>query len=134
NAQGFPHLTLNTTKPAKTFIGNFETQLIIGQLKNSGYDPSQFPTLNAEYFKPFSGEWRYLNALMLSYNPKWIPGLFVGFTRTFQQYRGTKGDGILDYLPVLLGVTKDAYGFDRDADGQDQQISVFGRYIIPMSK
>src|SRR5690606_8227007 len=106
NAQGFPHLTLNTTKPAKTFIGNFETQLIIGQLKNSGYDPSQFPTLNAEYFKPFSGEWRYLNALMLSYNPKWIPGLFVGFTRTFQQYRGTMGDGVLDYLPVFLGVTK----------------------------
>jgi hypothetical protein len=36
NAQGFPHLTLNTTKPAKTFLGNFEGQLIMGRLENSG--------------------------------------------------------------------------------------------------
>jgi hypothetical protein len=36
NAQGFPHLTLNTNKPAKTFLGNFEGQLIMGRLENSG--------------------------------------------------------------------------------------------------
>lgn len=134
NAQGFPHLTLNTIKPAKTFLGNFETQLIIGQLQNSGLDPSQYPELNDKYFTPFSGDWRYLNALMLSYNPKWIPNLFVGFTRTFQQYSKSMGNGFLDYFPVFNGVTKDQYGFDRDEDGQDQQITVFGRYVIPKSK
>ncbi|PZX50257.1 capsule assembly protein Wzi [Algoriphagus ratkowskyi] len=134
NAQGFPHLTLNTTKPAKTYIGNFETQLIIGKLQNSGLDPSQYPELNSEYFRPFSGDWRYLNALMFSYKPKWIPGLFVGFTRTFQQYSESMGNGFLDYFPVFSGVTKDAYGFDKDANGQDQQISVFGRFVLPQSK
>src|SRR5690606_22200389 len=46
----------------------------------------------------------------------------------------TMGDGVLDYLPVFLGVTKDSYGFDRDADGQDQQISIFGRYVNRKSK
>ncbi|MEP2348437.1 MAG: capsule assembly Wzi family protein [Algoriphagus sp.] len=134
NAPGFPHLTLNTTKPAKTLIGNFETQLIIGKLNNSDYDPSQYPELNSEYFRPFSGDWRYLNALMLSYNPKWIPGLFVGFTRTFQQYRESMGTGFLAYFPVFEGITKVNYGFDNDSNGQDQQISVFGRYVIPKSK
>ena len=46
NAEGVPHLTLNTTKPARTFFGNFETQLIIGKLKNSGLAPSQNQELN----------------------------------------------------------------------------------------
>ncbi len=134
NSQGFPHLTLNTTKPARTFIGNFETQLIIGKLQNSGFNPSQFQELNSVYFKPFTGDWRYLNALMLSYNPKWVPGLFVGFTRTFQQYSESMEEGFLAYFPVFEGVTKDSYGFDNDANGQDQQISVFARFVIPQSK
>lgn len=112
NAQGFPHLTLNTTKPAKTFLGSFETQLIFGKLQNSGFAASQYPELNSQYFKPFSGDWRYLNALMLSYNPKWVPGLYVGFTRTFQQYSESMDSGLLTYLPVFSGVTKDAYGFE----------------------
>ncbi|TXE11493.1 capsule assembly Wzi family protein [Algoriphagus aquimarinus] len=134
NAQGFPHLTLNTTKPAKTFLGSFETQLIFGKLQNSGFAGSQYPELNSQYFKPFSGDWRFLNALMLSYNPKWVPGLYVGFTRTFQQYSESMDSGLLTYLPVFSGVTKDAYGFDKDANGQDQQISIFGRLVMPKSK
>ena len=32
NAPGFKHLTFNTRKPIKTWIGNFEWQLIVGQL------------------------------------------------------------------------------------------------------
>lgn len=42
--------------------------------------------------------------------------------------------GLLTYLPVFSGVTKDAYGFDKDANGQDQQISIFGRFVMPKSK
>jgi hypothetical protein len=134
NAQGFPHLTLNTTKPAKTFLGNFETQLIIGRLKDSGLAPSQFPELNSRYFKAFSGDWRYLNALMVSYSPKWVSGLFVGVTRTFQQYRKSRESGFLAYFPVFVPVTKVSYGFDKDGNGQDQQISIFGRYAFTKTK
>lgn len=134
NAQGFPHLTFNTTKPVRTFLGNFETQVIIGKLQNSGFAPSQNPELNSLYFRPFSGDWRYLNALMLSYNPKWVPGLFIGFTRTFQQYSESMGEDFLAYLPVFEGVTKDSYGYDKDDNGQDQQISIFSRFVMPKSK
>ncbi|MDI1323228.1 MAG: capsule assembly Wzi family protein [Algoriphagus sp.] len=134
NAQGFPHFTLNTTKPAKTFIGNFETQLIIGRLENSGLDPSQYPELNDIYFIPFSGDWRYLNALTFTYNPKWVPGLFLGMNRTFQQYSESMGTGFLAYFPVFEPFTKSNYGFDRDAEGQSQQISIFGRWVFPKVK
>lgn len=131
NAQGFPHLTLNTTKPAKTFLGNFETQLIIGRLQNSLLDPSQDSGLNDLYFASFSGDWRYLNALTFSYNPKWVPGLFLGMTRTFQQYSESMETGFLAYFPVFEPFTKTSYGFDRDANGQSQQLSFFGRWVFP---
>lgn len=134
NAQGFPHLTLNTTKPAKTFLGNFETQLIVGRLENSGVPPSQVPELNDRFFLPFTGDWRYLNALMISYSPKWISGLHLGMTRTFQQYSERMGSGFLAYFPVFEAVTKSSYGFDRDGIGQDQQITIFGRLVLPKAK
>lgn len=134
NAQGFPHLTLNTSKPAKTFLGNFETQLIVGRLENSGVPPSQSEDLNNQYFIPFSGDWRYLNALMVSYSPKWVSGLHLGFSRTFQQYSKSMGSGFLAYFPVFEPITKSSYGFDRDGEGQDQQITLFGRLVIPKAK
>ncbi|MEB2778403.1 capsule assembly Wzi family protein [Algoriphagus sp. D3-2-R+10] len=139
NSQGFPHITFNTIKPVKTFIGNFETQLIIGQLKNSGLAPSQYPNLNEKYFTPFSGDWRYLNALMVSYNPKWIPNLYVGFARTFQVYNNARGDTFYDWLPVFEAFQKEKF-FDSghsvgyDGWGQDQQMVIFGRYLIPKAK
>jgi hypothetical protein len=41
NARGFPHFTINTTKPAKTFLGNFEGQLLSGKLVSSMIPSSQ---------------------------------------------------------------------------------------------
>jgi len=38
NASGFKHLTLNTIKPIKTYIGSFEAQIIAGRLEQSGVD------------------------------------------------------------------------------------------------
>lgn len=134
NAQGFPHLTLNTTKPAKTFIGNFEGQLLAGRLENSGLAPTQFPELNERFFRPFTGDWRYLNGLTLSYNPKWIPQLFVGFSRTYQQYSEFMGNQWNDFLPIFEPFQKINYGFDRDTDGRDQQFSVFTRFVSTDAK
>lgn len=133
NAQGFPHLTLNTTKPAKTPIGNFEMQLIVGRLENSNVAPSQNEELNEKYFRPFPDDWRYLNALTVSYSPKWISGLHLGMTRTFHQYSDSLDTGFLAYFPVFEPITKENYGIDRDG-GQSQQLTIFGRYAIPKTK
>ncbi|MCH6236631.1 capsule assembly Wzi family protein [Cognataquiflexum rubidum] len=134
NAQGFPHLTLNTTKPAKTFLGNFEGQVIVGRLENSGFAPTQFGDLNDKYFRPFTGDWRYLNGITISYNPKWIPGLFVGFSRTFQQFNKSRINEFRDYFPVFDAFQKVKVGFDKDADGKDQQASVFARFVATKAK
>ncbi len=139
NPQGFAHLTLNTIKPAKTFLGNFEGQLLSGRIDDSGFEPSQHPDLNTAYFAPFSGDWKYVNALAITYNPKWVPGLFFGFNRTFQVYREKMGNSFLDFFPVFMGVTKEQFFEDGnsvefDSDGASQQISVSFRFIIPKSK
>lgn len=139
NAQGFPHLTFNTTKPAKTFLGNFEAQMIMGRLENSGLAPSQFDELNNRYFDPFTGDWRYLNAITFTYNPKWIKGFFFGISRTFQQYNASRGNSFLDWFPVFQGFQKKNFfeggdSEDFDSSGQDQTVTLFGRLVIPKTK
>lgn len=139
NARGFKHITLNTTRPAKTFLGSFEGQLVIGRLEPSGFAPSQHPELNRRHFRELSPEWRYLNGLSLSYQPKWIPGLTIGLNRTFQQYNQDKGNGFGDWFPVFEVFTKESLFEDDntvgyDNRGQDQQVAVFGRYLLPQAK
>jgi len=134
NAQGFPHLTLNTIKPAKTFLGNFEGQIIVGRLENSGFAPTQFEDINNSYFRRFTGDWRYLNGMTISYNPKWVPGLFFGVSRTYQQYSENMGNTFRDNLPIFDSFQKTEFGFDRDSEGRDQQASVFARYVAPKAK
>lgn len=139
NAQGFPHLTFNTSKPAKTFLGNFEGQLIMGRLENSGISPSQNSDLNNIYFEPFSGDWRYLNAITFSWNPKWVKGFFFGFSRTFQQYNMSRGNTFGDLFPIFEGFQKKNFfgngnSVNFDANGRDQTITLFGRLVIPKTK
>ncbi|WP_163384678.1 capsule assembly Wzi family protein [Cyclobacterium jeungdonense] len=129
NARGFPHLTINTVKPAKTFLGNFEMQLIIGTLKDSQLEPSQIPRLNQRFFNDFSGDSKYLNGFSISYNPKWVSNLFLGMSRTYQQYNDMRGNKWRDFFPVIDPFQKQKVGFDLDNEGRDQQVSVFGRYV-----
>jgi hypothetical protein len=139
NAQGFPHWTLNTSKPAKTFLGNFEGQLIVGKLQNSGFAPSQNAELNDRFFNPFSGDTRYLNAITFSWNPKWVKGFYFGFSRTFQQYNENRGNLFIDWFPIFEGFQKKKFSngvdfLDFDANGRDQTITLFGRLLVPKTK
>src|SRR5690606_15403207 len=133
NAQGFPHISLNTTRPAKTFLGSFEGQLIMGKLQDSGLDPSQHEALNREYLKEFTGDWRYLNGVSVTYQPKWVPGLFLGGSRTFHSYNEGRGNSFSDWFPIFNGITKVSAGLDLEGEsdrGRDQQIALFGRYLF----
>lgn len=139
NAQGIPHITLNTHKPAKTFLGNFETQLLIGRLESSSLLPSQNDPWNQRFFRPLSEDWRYLNALLVSYSPKWLPNLNVGFGRTFQVYNDSRGNAFDDWLPVFEAFQKERFFIDGnsvefDANDRDQQVSIFTRYVVPKAK
>ena len=132
NAFGFQHITLNTTKPAKTFIGSFEGQLILGKLEN---------------FTPFvrdgREDWRYVNGFTFSYQPKWIPGLFLGASRVFQQYSSYNNNTWAYYLPIFEPFQKvqlidpnspDFDSTEYDDRLQSQQLTGFARLVIPNAK
>ena len=133
NAPGFPHISLNTSKPSKTFLGSFEGQVLIGRLESSNQTPTQIDALNSGYFSPLNPDWRYLNGLMLSYTPQWIPSLTVGYTRTYQYYNETRPDDLKGWLPILEPMAKEnlfknGNSVEYDDRAQSQQIAIFGRY------
>ena len=116
-ARGFKHLTLNTSRPIVTPVGNFEGQIISAKLQNSR------SPLNAAK----SQDWRYLSGMVLNYQPKWIKGLSLGLTRVFQIYNSDI-DGIGDYLPLFQPFEKK--NTLEDSKRRDQLSSVFARFIF----
>ncbi|WP_237563097.1 capsule assembly Wzi family protein [Algoriphagus kandeliae] len=134
NARSFPHFTLRTSRPAKTFLGSFEGEIIVGRLEDSGYFPSQLPNLNQRLFNRFTGDYKYLNAITLTYQPKWVSGFYFGISRTHQQYSEQQGEKFVDYFPIFEPFQKTVYGFDKDGEGRDQQVTFFGRWVIPKGK
>lgn len=136
NAPGFKHITLNTVKPIRSFIGSFEGQIIAGRLEHSGYLPPDtgrvYLGMKDYVVKP--NDWRYINAAVITYQPKWIPGLFLGLSRSFVIYEKNLGKGFTDLLPIFSAFEKvnSAGGeFAEDARKRDQLSSVFSRWIFP---
>ena len=132
NAFGFQHLTLNTRKPAKTFIGSFEGQLIIGKLENF-----------APFIRDGKEDWRYVNGITFSYQPKWLPGLFFGASRVFQQYSSFNDQSFAYYFPLFEPFQKinlidpnspDFNSTEYDGRLQSQQLTGFARLVIPKAK
>jgi hypothetical protein len=131
-APGFLHLTLNTVRPIRTFLGSFEGQLICGRLEDSGYFPTDTNrTYNGgRLYAPKRIDWRYVNAIVFSYHPKWVSGLFLGLTRNFISYYEDMGRGFEDYFPVITPFTKKAnYGEKEGITNSDQRASIFIRWL-----
>ncbi len=131
NAPGFVHLTFNSIKPISTLIGFFEWQLISGRLLESGLDiPTDVYLVDKINYKVTkSNEWRYLSGLSFNYQPKWVPGLFLGLNRTFQIYNNDMGKKFSDYLPVITPFQK-KNALDEDAKKRDQLVSFFLRWVF----
>ena len=99
HAEGFKHISFNTRSPLKSPIGNFEFQLITGRLENSGYTPprTDYEYAGTKLYIPKinqlskTDDWRYLQGLIISYTPKWIDGLSLGFIRWVQLYSDALG-------------------------------------------
>lgn len=132
NAAGFKHLTLNTVKPIQTKIGAFEGQIIAGKLDGSGYNPLLITSnsVGVNLLNPKRQEWRYFTGLNVNYHPKWIPGLTVGLTRTFNSYHSDV-HGITGYVPFFFTYFK-ANTVDQNGDPfeRDQYTSIYGRWLF----
>lgn len=135
NAPGFKHLTLNTSKPVNTVIGSFEAQIIAGRLDFSGA-----PKIDDRRFGKKSADWRYISGIAVTYNPKWVPQLYLGLDRSFVVNSKDLGSGFSDYFPFLSALTKVSFYnketglYEEDGKKRDQYISLFARWVLPESK
>ena len=127
-APGFKHITINTRKPIKTAIGSFEGQVIAGRLEGSGYGPLEpnIEYLGSALYQPKPNDWRYLSGMVLTWQPKWVPGLFLGFTRSSQTYSKDLS-GLTDYLPIFSTIKK--VKADEPINKRDQRSSLFFRWL-----
>ncbi len=143
NARGFKHITLNSNKPIKTKIGNFEFQLVSGRLESSGYTP---PMIDRTYggqtlYVPKinqlgqTNDWRYFQGLNFIYSPKFINGFSIGLTRWVQMYSALVEkkyywmNGSPTYFPVFQNLfRKNDLSSDLEAQ-TDQAASIYFRWI-----
>ncbi|SKB93223.1 capsule assembly Wzi family protein [Daejeonella lutea] len=120
SAAGFKHLTLNTNRPVQTPAGYFEAQVVAGRLEGSDFSTD------------LSDDWRYFSGFVFSYQPKWIPGLFLGLTRSFQIYHKDMDGSFGDIFPFLQAFQK--INTTEDIKRRDQLISMSGRFLMPVAK
>ncbi|MDW3196178.1 MAG: capsule assembly Wzi family protein [Cytophagales bacterium] len=117
NARGFSHLFLKTLKPIKTPIGHFEANAVVGLLNNSGYTPPDTARtflIDIPLYVAKEDDKRYFNAITFSYQPKWIKGLTIGASRSFQLYYSFAKE-TKSYFPVLFNL------FRKNDDGREEQ-------------
>ncbi|GAB5524376.1 MAG: hypothetical protein Roseis2KO_22480 [Roseivirga sp.] len=132
NAQGFEHITFNTTRPLKTKVGSFEWQFISGKLESSGFPP---PDTTRTYtgrriYIPKTDDWRYLQGFSFSYSPKWVKGLSLGASRWVQAYSEFIKE-TNDYFPAFSNLFRnnDDNTGGRDELQRDQAAGVWFRWI-----
>tara|TARA_B100001175_G_scaffold205925_1_gene174823 strand:+ start:23738 stop:25456 length:1719 start_codon:yes stop_codon:yes gene_type:complete len=153
NAQGFNHVTFNTRKPIKTFIGNFEFQLVTGRLEPSGFNP---PNIDRTYagtklFVPKinqnaeTGDWRFFQGYTITYSPIWVPGFHVGLNRWAQMY-GAMFEGRYNWIadanngakvgwfPIFNNFLRKNDKIEPYERETDQAASVFFRWFWKDSK
>ena len=148
HAEGFRHITFNTLKPIKTFIGNFEWQVITGRLESSGFTPPRtdiehagtnlyIPKINQ---RGETDDWRYIQGLIISYSPKWIDGLSFGLIRWVQMYSAlVEGrypwlEGNPTYFPAFQNIFRKNDKYENYEAQTDQAAGVFLKWVWKDSK
>ncbi|MCU0385711.1 MAG: capsule assembly Wzi family protein, partial [Flavihumibacter sp.] len=131
SAPGFLHFTFHSNKPVRTFLGNLEWRVIAGQLKNSGILP---PDTSRRFqgellYEPKHTSNRYINAVMLAWQPKWVKGLSLGVSRSFFQYSDNIPKNLDGYFPIVGSLFK-GNARDESSFGRDQLLSLMFRWVF----
>jgi hypothetical protein len=127
NAAGFLHLSLQTNKPIITKWGAIEAQMVFGKLDNSGiFPPDTNRVMNAvRLYTTKPTDWRYFTGYTFSFQPKWVPGLFLGASKSTSIYNNNI-NGPLDLLPFAGLLVSNA----EKANLKASYGSVFFRYVL----
>jgi hypothetical protein len=143
HAPGFLHGSLNTRRPIETKIGSFELQIIGGKMIEENIASDELSNL-----RNYNNRWgiakgnedisKYINAINFVYNPSFLNGISLGFTRAYTSSAGnvlgdlTKELGYRRaFLPVLDGFFKEKRNSFEDSLKWNQQVSFFTRIQFP---
>lgn len=138
NAPGFYHIRFNSRRPLRTGIGNFEWNIIAGRLEDEAKQPDEILQLN--YYGDIYGwnkpYWKYVNGLVLSYQPSFLKGFFLGATRSFTSSGSNVADSLVKnegfvkaYLPVFADFFKSRLA-NEDQRQWNQLVSFFMRQLF----
>ena len=144
----FKHISFNTTKPIKSFLGNFEWMLVTGRLEPSKYTPpnSEMSYAGGNLYVPKvnqipeENDWRYFQGLVINYNPKWFKNLHLGIIRVVQLYSAQlEGrywwmEGKPAYFPVFNNLFRQNDKYVDYETQTDQSGSIFFRWLWNDSK
>jgi hypothetical protein len=128
NANGFTHLSVQTKKPIQTKVGSFEAQLLFGSLQNSNIEPdNMYKVFQGDFlYKPKLDEKRFITGYIITWQPKWTKGLFLGLANSSITYQKDL-QNIADFLP-----TTNIIKTDNDKNGMRASLgSMFARYLLP---
>lgn len=130
NASGFKHISINSVRPINTYIGAFEFEAIAGRLESSGIPPLLVTSTSAgtNLYLPKTADWRYFAGFNLNYHPKWVEGLTLGLTRTFDAY-GKDVNTFSEYVPFFFPYQKQNTS-DGDPIPRDQYTSLYARWLF----
>jgi hypothetical protein len=135
NAPGFRHYTLQTTQPLCLPIGSFEGQLVAGRLdEDSAFTKGLYENFLLQP-RTFTDQWRYFNALVVTFQPSFFKNFHLGATRAFQVYKkdfqALRGRLIQRFLPVVTNIFKEKGDDPLGGASRDQQITLFSRWVFP---
>ena len=130
NAQGFFHYSINTNRPIKNFLGTFQFQVISATLTQDSIQGFENNGLRRRYINKSD---RFLSSLAVDYQPSFLKNISFGINRSLQSYKNQlPTDFIQKNIPVLsafFGSTDKA----RDTFPQDQQVSIYTKWMFPKS-
>lgn len=121
-APGFPHIFLATRKPLNVGIGKLTGDAIWGRLSESEY----FDTIPANNHRLIVGA-------LLTLEPGWVPGLFIGIGRTFVMPWDSVDAHNLFPLGQPFWKKNVVSPNNPKGSNDDQRVSLLGRYVLPAS-
>jgi hypothetical protein len=130
NAQGFFHYSINSNRPIKNFLGTFQFQVISATLTQDSLQGFENNGLRKRYINKSD---RFLSSLAVDYQPSFLKNISFGINRSLQSYKNQlPTDFVQKNIPVLssfFGSTDKA----RDTFPQDQQVSIYTKWMFPKS-
>ncbi|SMO96702.1 capsule assembly Wzi family protein [Gracilimonas mengyeensis] len=119
HAPGFPHVYVGSDRPFDTGIGDIEIKQFWGQLSESSY-----------FDDNSSNDERFITGLSLGYEPKWIPGLNLGFNRVmYENWQDLNWEDF--FITAYRFETPSDVEAEAQNDEFDQIASVSARWTFP---